>query len=122
MTLTWTSRHRRSQRANSGTAATLISTASRIRSKVSLRKSHDACACADRKPCASDDFPGHHEAIQQSQQRVDLAADFYIPEDPNVPHHTRLDKSNLLLIGPTGVGKTYILEYVLSWPSALLRQ
>ncbi|KAF3765945.1 hypothetical protein M406DRAFT_37337 [Cryphonectria parasitica EP155] len=71
-----------------------------------------ACPCADEMPCAPclDEFPGHHETIQQSQQHIDLAADFYIPDDPDVPHHTTLDKSNLLLIGPTGVGKTYILE------------
>lgn len=65
-----------------------------------------------------DEFPGHYESIHQSHQvaNVDAAAkaavEFYVPEDPNVPHHTRIDKSNLLLIGPTGVGKTYILEYV----------
>ncbi|KAG5965868.1 hypothetical protein E4U58_002681 [Claviceps cyperi] len=33
-----------------------------------------------------------------------------IPEDPSEPDHVKIDKSNLLLIGPTGVGKTYILE------------
>ncbi|KAK7723696.1 ATP-binding protein [Diaporthe eres] len=63
-----------------------------------------------------DEFPGHYESIHQSHQVTDAdaaanaAADFYIPEDPTIPHHTRIDKSNLLLIGPTGVGKTYILE------------
>lgn len=57
-----------------------------------------------------DEFPGHYESVQQSNQAIDPLADFYVPEDPNLPHHTRIDKSNLLLIGPTGVGKTYILE------------
>ncbi|SPQ27440.1 090e1e70-ab4f-49fd-9a42-a50519227366 [Thermothielavioides terrestris] len=38
------------------------------------------------------------------------ADDFYIPEDASTPEHVKIDKSNLLLIGPTGVGKTYILE------------
>jgi ATP-dependent Clp protease ATP-binding subunit ClpX len=33
-----------------------------------------------------------------------------IPEDPAAAEHVKIDKSNLLLIGPTGVGKTYILE------------
>jgi ATP-dependent Clp protease ATP-binding subunit ClpX len=33
-----------------------------------------------------------------------------MPEDPNIPHHVKIDKSNLLLLGPTGVGKTYVLE------------
>ncbi|PHH65406.1 hypothetical protein CDD81_2510 [Ophiocordyceps australis] len=32
------------------------------------------------------------------------------PNDPVEPHRVNIDKSNLLLIGPTGVGKTYILE------------
>ncbi|KAG8160192.1 hypothetical protein KVR01_009728 [Diaporthe batatas] len=63
-----------------------------------------------------DEFPGHYESIHKSHQVADVdaaakaAAEFYIPEDPSIPHHTRIDKSNLLLIGPTGVGKTYILE------------
>lgn len=37
----------------------------------------------------------------------------YTPEDAPNPERVKIDKSNLLLIGPTGVGKTYILEYVL---------
>jgi ATP-dependent Clp protease ATP-binding subunit ClpX len=36
--------------------------------------------------------------------------DFYVPEDTATPQHVKIDKSNLLLLGPTGVGKTYILE------------
>lgn len=65
-----------------------------------------------------DEFPGHYESVHQSHPvthadaATNAAAEFYIPEDPTVPHRTRVDKSNLLLIGPTGVGKTYILEYV----------
>lgn len=31
-------------------------------------------------------------------------------EDKGIPEHVKIDKSNILLIGPTGVGKTYILE------------
>lgn len=38
--------------------------------------------------------------------------DFFIPEDQAHIEDVRIDKSNLLLIGPTGVGKTYILECV----------
>ncbi|EFW98802.1 ATPase AAA-2 [Grosmannia clavigera kw1407] len=34
----------------------------------------------------------------------------HIPEGPTRAEDVRIDKSNLLLIGPTGVGKTYILE------------
>lgn len=32
--------------------------------------------------------------------------------ETNLPEHVKIDKSNLLLLGPTGVGKTYILECV----------
>ncbi|KAK0634783.1 P-loop containing nucleoside triphosphate hydrolase protein [Bombardia bombarda] len=36
---------------------------------------------------------------------------FYIHENESkTPQHVKIDKSNILLIGPTGVGKTYILE------------
>ncbi len=34
----------------------------------------------------------------------------YTPEESTAPDLVKIDKSNLLLIGPTGVGKTYILE------------
>lgn len=68
-------------------------------------------ACANGY--CSDEFPGKYEVVHQSHQAIENTADFYVPEDPNLPHHTRIDKSNLLLIGPTGVGKTYILEYVM---------
>jgi ATP-dependent Clp protease ATP-binding subunit ClpX len=40
----------------------------------------------------------------------------YVAEDLTIPEHVKIDKSNLLLIGPTGVGKTYILEYVVIVP------
>jgi ATP-dependent Clp protease ATP-binding subunit ClpX len=33
-------------------------------------------------------------------------------EELGAQQHVKIDKSNLLLIGPTGVGKTYILESV----------
>ncbi|KAK4239253.1 P-loop containing nucleoside triphosphate hydrolase protein [Achaetomium macrosporum] len=60
-----------------------------------------------------DEFPGHYESVRDpiSDSLLDPPADdFYIPEDFSVPEHVKIDKSNLLLIGPTGVGKTYILE------------
>ena len=63
-----------------------------------------------------DEYPGHHESIRASYAIPDPPAaeppvdDFYIPEDTAAPEHVKIDKSNLLLIGPTGVGKTYILE------------
>ena len=63
---------------------------------------------------AVDEFPGHHDSVQHmhhSWQREDKEVDFYIPEDDSrPPPPVKIDKSNLLLIGPTGVGKTYILE------------
>lgn len=48
--------------------------------------------------------------MHQSWQRNEKEVDFYIPEDESRPPPVKIDKSNLLLIGPTGVGKTYILE------------
>jgi len=62
-----------------------------------------------------DEYPGHQESVRGTYQIPDPvleppADDFYIPEDFSAPEHVKIDKSNLLLIGPTGVGKTYILE------------
>ncbi|KAL2133594.1 hypothetical protein VTI74DRAFT_2069 [Chaetomium olivicolor] len=62
-----------------------------------------------------DEFPGHQESVRGTYQIPETlfepsADDFYIPEDFTKPEHVKIDKSNLLLIGPTGVGKTYILE------------
>ncbi|KAI0019821.1 ATP-dependent Clp protease [Xylariomycetidae sp. FL0641] len=66
----------------------------------------------DRLP--EDDYPGHHDSIQhmlnEEWRRNDQIVDFYIPEDATRPPPVKIDKSNLLLLGPTGVGKTYILE------------
>jgi len=50
--------------------------------------------------------------MYQTWQRPERDADFYIPEDLTRQQSVKIDKSNVLLIGPTGVGKTYILEYV----------
>jgi ATP-dependent Clp protease ATP-binding subunit ClpX len=60
-----------------------------------------------------DDYPGHHESIQhmhQAWQRSEQTVEFYTPEDADRKPPVKIDKSNILLIGPTGVGKTYILE------------
>ncbi|KAI1428401.1 P-loop containing nucleoside triphosphate hydrolase protein [Xylaria sp. FL1777] len=61
-----------------------------------------------------DDYPGHHDSIQNMYRTWERpeqdAVDFYIPEDINRQPPVKIDKSNILLIGPTGVGKTYILE------------
>lgn len=62
-----------------------------------------------------DEYPGHRESVRGTHQVPDNIYErppdeFYIPEDLSAPEHVRIDKSNLLLIGPTGVGKTYILE------------
>ncbi|KAI1388500.1 P-loop containing nucleoside triphosphate hydrolase protein [Hypoxylon trugodes] len=62
---------------------------------------------------SEDEFPGHNDSIQdmhQSWQHIEQKVDFYIPEDTSRIPPVKIDKSNLLLIGPTGVGKTYILE------------
>ncbi|KAI1126561.1 P-loop containing nucleoside triphosphate hydrolase protein [Nemania abortiva] len=61
-----------------------------------------------------DDYPGHYDSVQhihqpwQHSEKHDV--DFYIPEDIDRQPPVKIDKSNILLIGPTGVGKTYILE------------
>ncbi|KAF7552299.1 hypothetical protein G7046_g7461 [Stylonectria norvegica] len=61
-----------------------------------------------------DDFPGHNESVRHlsdlNELEDDLIDHLYAPDDPSVPEHVKIDKSNLLLVGPTGVGKTYILE------------
>ncbi|KAI1102019.1 P-loop containing nucleoside triphosphate hydrolase protein [Jackrogersella minutella] len=62
---------------------------------------------------SEDEFPGHNDSIQhmhQAWQRSEQNVDFYIPEDTSRTPPVKIDKSNLLLLGPTGVGKTYILE------------
>lgn len=63
-----------------------------------------------------DEFPGHFDNVRHLQQQDDPFDDdpsdhFYTPEDTSAPKHVKIDKSNMLLVGPTGVGKTYILEY-----------
>lgn len=68
---------------------------------------------ADGRP--EDEFPGHNESVQHTHRSLpqkEQEVDFYIPEDTNAPRSVKIDKSNLLLIGPTGVGKTYILETI----------
>ena len=70
---------------------------------------------ADDYYSPEDEFPGHQESVRATHQVPDKPYeppqdDFYVPEDFSAPEHVRIDKSNLLLIGPTGVGKTYILE------------
>ncbi|CAJ2510741.1 Uu.00g063660.m01.CDS01 [Anthostomella pinea] len=67
----------------------------------------------DNVDIPEDDYPGHHDSIQhmhQSWQQTEQPVDFYIPEDEGHTPAVKIDKSNILLIGPTGVGKTYILE------------
>ncbi|ORY64172.1 P-loop containing nucleoside triphosphate hydrolase protein [Pseudomassariella vexata] len=63
---------------------------------------------------SKDEFPGHNESVQHTHHSTwqfdEQEIEYYIPEDKNRPQHVKIDKSNLLLIGPTGVGKTYILE------------
>ena len=66
---------------------------------------------------AEDEFPGHgesvhgfHDAAETQTHDEEPMEHLYVPDDPSVLEHVKIDKSNLLLIGPTGVGKTYILE------------
>jgi ATP-dependent Clp protease ATP-binding subunit ClpX len=60
-----------------------------------------------------DEFPGHNDSVKHTHQtwlHREQEDDFYVPEDTSRPQSVKIDKSNLMLIGPTGVGKTYILE------------
>lgn len=60
-----------------------------------------------------DEFPGHAESAQHLDEGYSSSTGFdgsYLSEEPATPPQVKIDKSNLLLIGPTGVGKTYILE------------
>lgn len=118
----------RSCNARSGREKETFSRRTVKRIPLKVRHSQAIKACCDMyrvltNAYCPDEFPGHYDSIQQSHQAIDPTTDFYVPDDPKLPHHTRIDKSNLLLIGPTGVGKTYILEYVLcpwcSFPSLL---
>ncbi|KAF6821912.1 ATP-dependent clp protease ATP-binding subunit clpx [Colletotrichum musicola] len=66
---------------------------------------------ADEWP--QDEFPGHAESVQHLDEGYSSSSGFdgsYLAEEPVTPPQVKVDKSNLLLIGPTGVGKTYILE------------
>ncbi len=65
-----------------------------------------------------DEFPGHNESVRNLQPPLEEPPvdNFYVPEDVDIVQHVKIDKSNLLLIGPTGVGKTYILEYAAPGP------
>ncbi|EQL04138.1 Clp protease, ATP-binding subunit ClpX [Ophiocordyceps sinensis CO18] len=60
------------------------------------------------------DFSGHQDSVRPLDDNDDFKDDsldcLYAAEDTSKPVHVKVDKSNLLLIGPTGVGKTYILE------------
>ncbi len=62
---------------------------------------------------ATDEFPGHMESAEHLNDDHDAHGpvdERYIAEAPLSPPRVRVDKSNLLLLGPTGCGKTYILE------------
>jgi ATP-dependent Clp protease ATP-binding subunit ClpX len=80
-----------------------------VLSQDSNRQNHAADATHE------DEFPGHNESVHHTHQiwqHRDQEDDFYIPEDTSRTPPVKIDKSNLLCLGPTGVGKTYILEYV----------
>ncbi|CAK7197749.1 ATP-binding protein [Sporothrix eucalyptigena] len=57
-----------------------------------------------------DEFPDRFDEPSYAEHNPDPSENFYAEEDTSMPQHVKIDKSNLLLIGPTGVGKTYILE------------
>ncbi|KAL6787005.1 P-loop containing nucleoside triphosphate hydrolase protein [Trichoderma sp. SZMC 28012] len=60
-----------------------------------------------------DEVPGQSTSARQASELASEAnfnAPIFKPEEPAVAEHIKIDKSNILVIGPTGVGKTYILE------------
>lgn len=60
-----------------------------------------------------DEVPGQSSSARQASELASEAsfnAPIFKPEEPAVAEHIKIDKSNILVIGPTGVGKTYILE------------
>lgn len=69
-----------------------------------------------------DVYPGRHDFTQHMPQAWEHSeqntVEFHTPEDIDHEPPVKIDKSNILLIGPTGVGKTYILEYAEALPSS----
>ncbi|KAL7931104.1 P-loop containing nucleoside triphosphate hydrolase protein [Trichoderma chlorosporum] len=60
-----------------------------------------------------DEVPGQGSSARQASELASEAssnAPIFKPEEPAATEHVKIDKSNILVIGPTGVGKTYILE------------
>lgn len=69
----------------------------------------------ERKPNADNlgfevDFPGHHESAQGLHEQDPSFVEEFLRDDARDSRHVTIQKSNLLCIGPTGVGKTYIVE------------
>ncbi|CAK7563937.1 MAG: ATP-binding protein [Sporothrix epigloea] len=63
-----------------------------------------------REHKTDEEFPDRFDDMSYTEHFPDPSENFYTEEDTSMPQHVKIDKSNLLLIGPTGVGKTYILE------------
>ncbi|KAH6604108.1 atp-dependent clp protease atp-binding subunit [Trichoderma cornu-damae] len=63
---------------------------------------------------AEDEAPGQSTSARQIPElcvsETNSTSHIMKPEEPAVFEHIKIDKSNILVIGPTGVGKTYILE------------
>ncbi|KAM0328467.1 hypothetical protein ACHAQA_004874 [Verticillium albo-atrum] len=62
---------------------------------------------------AQDDYPGHFESVEhfnEDREPRTPVDDLNIAEEPSGPLSVKIDKSNLLVMGNTGTGKTYILE------------
>jgi ATP-dependent Clp protease ATP-binding subunit ClpX len=61
-----------------------------------------------------DEAPGQASSTRQAHDlnasEGGSATGILKSEEPAIPEHVKIDKSNILVIGPTGVGKTYILE------------
>ncbi|TLD34001.1 hypothetical protein PspLS_00840, partial [Pyricularia sp. CBS 133598] len=65
---------------------------------------------ADNNLAFKDDFPGHHESVQGLHDEDPSFVEDFLRDDSRDSRHVTIQKSNLLCIGPTGVGKTYIVD------------
>lgn len=60
-----------------------------------------------------DDYPGHLETTEHLRENYvppPPPDDLAISAEAEGPRRVKVDKSNILVLGPTGTGKTYILE------------
>ncbi|KAL7802426.1 P-loop containing nucleoside triphosphate hydrolase protein [Trichoderma aethiopicum] len=83
-----------------------------LEGKFTAHKVRLRCMPVTRAP--QDEAPGQTSSTRQTNDynatESGSSAAILKSEEPAIPEHVKIDKSNILVIGPTGVGKTYILE------------